>query len=451
MSAPSTLDKARSVVTSVVPQLGPSPRVVRPATAERVLGSGLRVLAARLPGVPLVELRLRVPFLGTNPAHPARASLLSRSMLTGTGQRDHLGIAKALRALGADIGVAADADRLLVSSTVLATGLTDTLSLLNEVLCGASYPADEVAGERGRLLERLKVARSQPGVLAREALATRLFGRHPYSRELPDPTSVAAVTPGWLRRVHADRVVPAGSTLVLVGDVSPADALNTVESTLGGWDTTGTRVAPPPIPPCRPGPLTLVERPGSVQSCIRLGGGAPRRDAPTYPAAQLANLVFGGYFSSRLMENIREDKGYTYGSHSRMDHAVAGSSLVVDADVATEVTAPAMLEIIYELSRIATLGVGKDELDSARQYAIGILALGTATQAGLASTLSSLVGVGLDADWLSEHPDRLGRVTVDDVAEAAHRLLAPSNLVTVVLGDASVEPELARLGPVERR
>jgi predicted Zn-dependent peptidase len=188
-----------------------------------------------------------------------------------------------------------------------------------------------------------------------------------------------------------------------------------------------------------------------VQSSLRIGGAAlPRADA-RYPALQLANLVFGGYFSSRWTENLREDKGYTYGPHSRIEHNVLGSSLLFDVEVATEVTAPALLETRYELGRIASLPVTGDEVYAVRQYAIGTLALSTATQAGLASTLTALSAFDLGLDWIAEHPKRLAAVTVDDVGAAAHEFFAPARLVDVVVGDArSITDPLATLGPVER-
>ena len=124
--------------------------------------------------------------------------------------------------------------------------------------------------------------------------------------------------------------------------------------------------------------------------------------------------------------------------------------LVVDADVATEVTAPALLEIGYELGRMATQPVTEAELADVRQYAVGTLAMSIATQAGLASTLTALAGVGLGLDWLREHPRRVAAVTREQAFAAAQEYLAPARLVTVVLGEATaVAPALARLGPVE--
>jgi predicted Zn-dependent peptidase len=148
-------------------------------------------------------------------------------------------------------------------------------------------------------------------------------------------------------------------------------------------------------------------------------------------------MVFGGYFSSRLVENIRERKGYTYSPRSGIDHQLLGSSLTITADVGTEVTAPALLEIRYEMGRMATLPVTLDELDSARRYLIGTTALSTQTQSGLADYLFALSVSGLGFDYLRQLPKRLEKVTVAEVRDAAAQFLAPARLPTVIVGDAN--------------
>jgi predicted Zn-dependent peptidase len=161
-------------------------------------------------------------------------------------------------------------------------------------------------------------------------------------------------------------------------------------------------------------------------------------------------MVFGGYFSSRLVENIRERRGYTYSPRSSVEHLMAGSSFTVDADVATSVTGPALLETWYELGRMALVPVTEAELESARRYLLGTLALGTATHAGLASTLSALFGAGLSAEWLADHQRALATVGIDEVTEASRRWLSPAGLTAVVVGDADeAADQLRALGPVE--
>ncbi|TQM38581.1 M16 family metallopeptidase [Pseudonocardia cypriaca] len=421
-----------------LPPLGPTRAVPLPDVEERVLPNGLRVLAAHRPGVPMVELRLRVPFAGDEPEHPAVAELLASTLLTGTATRDRVGIDDELAAVGADLGVNVDPERLQIGGSGLADGLPDLLGVLADVLTAATHPDGEVARERDRLVERISVARAQPRTIAREALQRKRFGDHPITREMPTGEAVAAVTVEQVRALHAAALVPGGSTLVLVGDIDPANAIAQVEKAVSGWvsDSPARELSTPP--PITPSDLLLVHRAGSVQSQLRLSAPALRRHDPRYAALQLANLVFGGYFSSRWMENVREDKGYTYGAHSGIEFVPGGAVLGVETDVASDVTAPALLETRYELGRITAVPPTAAEVDAARAYAVGSLLISLDNQGGLASTLSALAADGLGIDWLRAHPARLESVTVEQVAEAALEFFAPTAFTGVVVGDADV-------------
>jgi zinc protease len=442
-----------SLDLSLVPPLGePRPQPVPPAQ-ETTLPNGLRLVVVPRPGVPLIELRLRVPFAARTALaageHTARGSVLSGAVLLGTTTHDQTGIAELLQSHGAELSVATDPDRLLFATTMLPHGLAPVLGLLAELLTGATYPDDRVEGERDRVAERIAIARSQPGVIARTALAARRYGDHPYAIQLPDSELVAAVDGEALRGLHRERVLPAGSSLVLVGDLDPAAAADAVVDALAAWSATGHAVEAPPAPALHVPGIELVDRPGAVQSTVRLGGPAPGRTDPDLPAVRLANMIFGGYFSSRLVENIRERRGYTYSPRSSVDHQAAGSSFLVEADVATEVTGPALLETWYELGRMALTPVTDAELDAARRYILGSMALSTATHAGLASTLSALVGAGLPAEWLAEHQRALAAVTVEEVQDVSRRYLAAAGLTAVVVGDADqVAEPLRALAPV---
>lgn len=437
-----TAKKAVDLSPRTPPPLATQRIVKLPTVGDTVLDNGLRVLTIRRPGVPLVELRLRVPFAAPSGkggmAHVARAALLADTLLSGTDKRDATQIAVDLQTLGGQLTASTDADRLGFGGSVLAGGLRGMLDLLAELLTSASYPKREVEGERDRLVQELAIHRSSAGVLAREALMARMYGDHPYALDLPTGEAVEDVRPKHLRALHGARIAPAGSVLTLVGDLSPARATALVAKALSGWTTEGKAMPTPPAPVQVGRAALLVDRPGAVQTTLRFGGAAPSRSDPGFAAAMLANLVFGGYFSSRWVSNIREDKGYTYSPQSGIDHPTAGSRLTAGADVATGVTAPALLESWYELGRIATVPVDQTELDMARRYAIGTLALGTASQAGLAGLISQLSGSGLGIEWLRDYPKALEAVTVEDVLEAGARWFAPSVLTPVFVGDTAV-------------
>jgi zinc protease len=436
----------------LLPELGEQRSAADLTAVDTVLPNGLRVLAVRMASVPTVEMRLRVPFGGTDPKHCARSEVLAEALLTGTSRRDRVAIDTELALIGGELGTTVDPERLLVSGSSLANGLPTLLDVLADVLTGATYVDAEVARERERLVERIAVARTQPRVIAREALQQRRYGDHPVVREVPQADDVAAVAAEEVRALHASNVLPRGSVLVLVGDVDPDAVVDDIAAAVGGWasDTAANTLLE--VPAVAGDDVLLVPRAGAVQSQIRLSSqGVDRTDA-RYPALQLANLVYGGYFSSRLVENIREDKGYTYGAHSGFEFTGSTATLDVDADTASGVTAAALLETRYELARMALLPPTDDEVDSVRQYAVGSLLISTSSQGGLASQLSALAGAGLGLDWLLAHPANLQAVTTEEIAAVAREFFAPARFTGVVVGDPDVVGDgLAALGGVVLR
>ncbi|RJQ69099.1 insulinase family protein [Pseudonocardiaceae bacterium YIM PH 21723] len=419
-------------------------------TVDTVLANGLRVIAVRRTSVPMVELRMHIPFAGDAADHGAVSELLASTLLTGTARRNRVRFSTDLAKVGGDLSASVDPERLYLSGSALVEGTETLLDVLADAITGAVYPDGEIDRERDRLVERIAMARAQPRVIAREALQKHRYADHPFTKEVPEAAEVAQVTATQVRDLHARAMSPRGSVLVLVGDVDPAQAVAALEKALGGWtnDTPAHRL--PALPVVSGGDLLLVHRPGAVQSQLRLSAQAIPRTDPRYPALQLANLVFGGYFSSRLVENIREDKGYTYSTNSSFEFTPGNATLLIDADTASEVTAAALLEARYELGRLALVPPTEQEVDSARQYAIGSLLITTSSQSGLASTLLAFAGVDIDPQWLREHPDRLRAVTTEQVAAAALEFFAPVNFTGVVVGDADLlTPSLSALGGVQ--
>jgi zinc protease len=439
-----------------LPPLGPTRDVPLPDVLDVTLPTGLRVLAAHRPGVPMAEVRLRVPFAPdtTDDAavshHLAAAELLSATLLVGTATRDRVAIDDELAGVGADFGVSVDPERLQVGGSGLASGLPTMLEVLADVLTAATHPEAEVLRERTRLVERITVARAQPRTIAREALQRKRFGNHPLAREMPTGPAVAAVEPADVRAVHHAGLVPDGAILTVVGDLDANDVAALVEQHLGGWtgDHPARELGAPPVP--TPSNLELVHRAGSVQSQLRLSAPALRRLDDRYAALQLANLVFGGYFSSRWMENIREDKGYTYGAHSGTEFVPGGAVLSVETDVASDVTAAALLETRYELGRMTAVPPTAEEVDAARRYAVGSLLISLDSQGGYASTVATLAADGVPVQWLRDHPARLEAVTVEEVAAVSQEFFAPIAFTGVIVGDADVVgPGLRALGQVD--
>jgi len=435
-----------------LPSVG-RPRPVRlPAVGDRTLPNGLRVLVARRPGIPRFEARLVVPIARADGGDGARMRVLTETVLSGTPRYSSKEIAEELQGMGGALGSYADAEQLIIGGSSLSLDRRPFLSLFGHVLREATFPPSEVAIERERIVQEIALLRAQPSVVANDALVGRLYGRHPYGRGTPEPESVARVQPAALRKLHAARVRPAGSLLVLAGDLEVDATMAAAAEAFGPWEAGGGQSDLPAPQITTPPSFLVVDRPGAVQTNVRLGGPALARTDPDYPALALAVTVYSGYFTSRLNDNIREQKGYTYGAHSRIEHRRMASQITVSADVGREVTAAALVEVFYELGRMVSLPVSQAELDAARRYVQGTLAMGIQTQSGLTSYLGSLVAAGLPVSYLREYPAALERVGVNDVLAAAHRYLGPSQLTTVLVGDAAtVVPAVEPLGPVQVR
>jgi predicted Zn-dependent peptidase len=440
--------------TATRPPIGRLTAPTAPRVLEAAMPGGTHGLVVRRPSLPLVELRLAVPLAADQIRKPAPVSILSRSLFAGTDRHDRVSLAGAIEDLGGSLDAHVGEDRVIVSGAVLAEHLKALLGLLVEVLTGATYPPDEVRADRNRAADETVIALSQPEVVAAQALRRRLYGGHPYATPIPSPAALRRVDADALHVLHPLVLDPAGAHLVLVGDLQPGRALGLAEEAMASWAAAG-EARPADLPPVvapRPGPFDLVARPGSVQSNLRLGSSFARLGEPDWPAASLAEQVLGGMFSSRVVANLRERNGYSYSPRSFVRHARAGSSYTLAADVATAVTGPALVEIFYEIGRMATLGISDEELEMARRHSVGRFSFDTASLPGLATTLANLAIRDVGFGYLTAYPKAVIATTREQVDEAARRYLSPSRLVTVVVGDPEVVTgPLSALGEVALR
>jgi zinc protease len=443
-----TMDPERA---ATIPTVDPVRAIKLPLVSDQTLRTGLRVLAARKPGVPRVEARLIIPIARGGDAGKAAAfAVLAKTLLSGTSRRSALEIAESLQAIGGGLDAFADEDDVVLTGSALAPALPELLDLLADVVTDATHPDDEVALERTRLAQEITLARSQPETIAGEALLLRLFGRHPYGRGIPDPAAVGKVRAPALRTTQAERLLPKGSVLVIVGDIRPDRAIAAVEDAFGTWKGRAPTTPLAPPPPLKQHPILLVPRAGAVQTNLRFGGAAVNRSHPDWPALALANLVFGGYFISRLVDNIRERRGYTYSPGSAVRHLRSASYFTVQADVGTEVTAPAIAEILYELDRMVAGPIDDAELDAAKRYLGGSLSMSMQTQAGLAAYLAMLATNGLPLEYLRDYPKRVAALSADDVIAVSRKYLAAHRLVLVAVGDGdAIAPALEGFGALE--
>ena len=424
----------------------PAPRILKSTTPE-----GLTVWLVPREGFPKVTALLAVR--GGMAADPkgleGTAQLLADLLKEGTARRSSGRIAEELQAVGGSISAAAGDDAITVAVDGLASGAERVLEILADVARNASFPAGEVELAKANTLQQLQVKESTPEFLSEKALASAVFGDHPYRIVAPTPEAVTRVTRDLLKGEFARRFRPDAALLVVVGAFDPALAAKAVAKGFGGWKGEGAPVPDaPPLPGTKAREILFAARPGSVQSVIALGRTAPGLSDPSYFPGILANTIYGGSFASRLTQNIREEKGYTYSPHASFTTFRSGGSLRTTAEVRNEVTAAALVEIFCELDRMGTTDVTDEELTGAKRLQTGLYLLRNQVQGSFASALATYWVKGMPPEFLSEYVGKVNAVTAAAVREAG-RTLFPSRLQTVVVvGDESVRKELLQLGAV---
>jgi len=315
----------------------------------------------------------------------------------------------------------------------------------------ASFPADEFERERRQLVEGLRIERTTPSFLASERFRRALFGSHPYGTISPTEEQAMSYCVEDLKDFYQQYYRPGNALLVMVGDFAPQAMLTQIEKVFGSWASGSAEPAPdPPLPELASRKVFLVHLPGSVQAQIVVGNRAITRKHPDWLRLTLANSIYGGAFNSRLVMNIREQKGYTYsprsGAHPLRQHGYFSAGAAVRNDV----VAATLTEIFYELDRMRSTPVGEEELDDARAYLTGVFSLGLATQDGLAGQLATATLEKLPEDYLETYRERVMKLTAADVQEAAQKYFDTARAQIVIVGDrAQIESQAALFGVPE--
>jgi zinc protease len=423
----------------------PDPGVARPYSFPDVVrttvGGGL-VVAAHMPGQLLATASLLLDAGAAREAggREGTATVLAKSLEEGTRSLDSAGFALALERLGAELSTSVDWDSFRVGVSVPVDLLPPAVGLLADAARTPKLDPADVARVRDDEVTALRMDWAQPGPRADAALRADLFGAtERYGRPLHgDPASVATVTVDDVLAFHSDWLLRAG-VLLVVGDLDRLDLEALGAAAFAG--TSGDQLAAEgplgvPIPSERR--TILVDRPGSVQSTLRLGHRSPERAHPDYVTMSLAATVLGGAFTSRLNHLIREVKGYTYGIRGDFAMSRRFGRFGVSAGVQTAVTAPALADTIGEINRTRQDGVTAEELDVARRWRAGQLSVDMQTPGSIAGALATLVIHGLPDDYYATLRQQLLDATVEQVSAAAATHLHPSGMTVVIEGDAAL-------------
>jgi zinc protease len=448
-----SVSAASDTQRNIAPSLGPERAVEWPRRAARTLANGMQVVLAESRTFPKISAQLFFRSGNAAVAHraPGLADMTATVVRMGTTARTSRRIEEDLRRMGADLGTHAGADTSAVSASGLAEFSDGLLDLMADLARNASFPQEEFDRERRQRIEELRVERTTPGFLASECFRRTLFGEHPYAIVAPTEAQVAAYQREHLVGFYQQHYTPANALLIVVGDFTSDRMLAQVEKMFGDWKAPQPASVKSPAPPRHTGRrVHLVHLPGSVQTQVLAGNLAIARHDPDWFRIVLANSIYGGAFHSRLVINIREQKGYTYSPRSGVNPLREYGYFSVHAAVRNEVVAATLTEIFYEMDRMRSLPVTPEELDNARSYLSGAFSLGVATQDGVLGQLSTVYLERLPADYLETYREKIRALSAEDVLLAARRYFDSANAQIVLVGDREQIAEQAALfGEVE--
>ncbi|MEZ5319451.1 MAG: pitrilysin family protein [Vicinamibacterales bacterium] len=430
-------------------------KVTLPKPRRATLPNGLDLMVLEDHRLPQVSFQIVIPGAGGYYDPPDRvglSSIVAALMREGTTSRSSAEISEALETMAASVNVGAGASsgEATVSGSSLVESFGETFALAADVLLHPTFPDEEIARYRQRTQAQLVQLRTNPNFLASERFDHVIYGDHPGGRTFTTPETLAAVTRDLLVQTHKARFVPDHAIVAVAGDTTLEQVRALVEKALAGWTSAGTPEPATTDPaPMGPAHVHFVARPNSVQSNFIVGTQAISRTSPDYPVLEVMNAVIGGGPTGRLFTILREAKGYTYGAYSGLSAGKFRGDWQANTDVRTEVTEPALRDLLFEISRMRDELVPEQEFADKKRALIASFALSLESPASVLNRALTLWTYGLPADYWDTYPARIDAVTREQVQAAAKRYLDPARLQIVVVGDpVKAGPVLGTFGDV---
>jgi len=428
------------------PAVGPERPFQLAPRVEKTLPNGLRVIVTRQTAVPKVTVTLTI--LSGYSSDPADltglANLTADAIQEGTRSRTSREIRKQVFGMGGSLSSTVSQDYSSLTTRGLSEYATELIALVGDVAMNPTLPADEIAIVKQQRMQTVARQKASPQFLSNRQFRRALFGDHPYARTSETEGSLQAIDRAKIEAFHRDHYRPNNAFLLVVGAVDPNAIVAAAEKTFSGWAKGEVPKPSYPSPPAITGrKVYFVQRPNSIQSSISVGNLAVKRSDPRWFELTLANTIYGGAFNSRIVRNIREEKGYTYSPASILTGFADAGFYRFAADVRNDVTGPTLTEVFKEIDALRANGSDGAELQGAKSYLRGIFPIQTSTQNGLAATLNNVYVFNLPKDYPETFREKVAAVTPQQVKQASAILLGSENSLITIVGDwAKVKDQL---------
>ncbi|HKT59345.1 MAG TPA: pitrilysin family protein, partial [Gemmatimonadales bacterium] len=447
-TAPTGADRSK------LPEVGPPPEAKFPALERATLSNGLKIVLARRPSIPQVQLDLLLDagYASDQFALPGTASLAMSMLDEGTATRSALEISDRLADLGATLGTASRLDVSSVSMQALTARLDPSLELYADVILHPAFRQADLERLRKQRIAQIQREKADPVGMALRVFPRVVFGEgHAYANPWTGTgteASAAKITRADIVKFHQTWFKPNHATLIVTGATTMAEIRPRLERLFAGWkpgDVPQKNIAP--VAPPSATSVYLLDRPGSLQTVLIAGDIAPPKANPDEPAIETMGAVLGSDFGSRINMNLREDKHWSYGAFSFIRDARGPRPFIAYAPVQTDKTKESIIELQKELRGI--LGqrpITPDELTRAQASLTLTLPGSWETMGAVAGSIGEIVAFGLDDRYFDTYADRVRAQTVATVTAAAAKVVQPDHMVWVVVGDrARIEPSIREL------
>ncbi|MGD0868790.1 MAG: pitrilysin family protein [Bryobacteraceae bacterium] len=443
-------------------------KVKLPRPVDRTLSNGLKLVILETNRTPTITVNISVPSsrLRDPAGMPGVAEATAAMMMMGTTTRTARQISEALADIGATVsfggggggggrgggggGGAAGGGEGTITVSAMTENFDEALGIMADILLHPSFPADELEKWKSRQRSQLEQQRTNPGTLSNEVLMRVLYPGDARQFTRLTAESLDKIGRDVLVEHYKKYFVPSGELAGVVGEITPKDAVAKLEKALGAWK--GGPVEPvkfPANPPIAEKKVYLISRPGSVQTNLTLANRAILRTDPDYIACMVMNQVLGAGTAARLFRIIREEKGYTYGVSSSFAATKTTQHFISSMSVRTEVTEPALADLLKELKEIRDVPVPKEELEGARRTLVASFALGLENPSGVLARWMQQREYGLPEDYWDTYSAKVMAITAEDVQRVARKYVPYDNVQIIAVGDgAKIFELLKKFGPV---
>jgi zinc protease len=362
----------------------------------------------------------------------AQAFFATKMLSEGTTRYTAKEIAAILDSHGAHIDLSPGFDYSTVSVYTLSKHVSVILPLLKSILTEPNFPEQELESLKDIKQQKLRIDNKKDAVVASKRFRNKLFGDHPYGNFLKAEEIATIQTTdleGFFRQYMHQNF-----EIMVAGDVN-SEVERLIEQTFGDLSYKKLPESAFPEPLTETIERENIPRSGSLQSSIRMGKRLFKLDHPDFNRFSVLNTIFGGYFGSRLMKSIREEKGYTYGIYSNVVPMKQAGYFVIGTDVIGEHTEQTMEEIHKEIHRLQTVPVEEDELETVKNYMLGSFLSSLNTPFALADRYKTVYLHQLSENYYHDYVRDINQVTSRELQELSQRYLSPEEFTSVVVGN----------------